>query len=158
MRYILAIASALVLSLLLCTEVVGQHAIALSFEEASAQGIEREELDAHHRDAAHVDSDQAVFPDQQDAVVDAWRGLFGALMSHLQETGIEWETATRGYFRVYANPDGSVRHLLYTLHDGDLNEADGFQEAVNEFASEYNFGLEADEPYAQCGTITLQAP
>lgn len=132
--------------------------VALSFEEAAAHNIERETLDAEHRDAAHADPDQAVFPAQQDAVFEAWRTLFGALMSHLQSADVVWNADTRGYFRVYAHPDGSIRHLLFTLHEGDLGEANGFQEAINEFASEYNFGLETDEPYAQCGTIVLPAP
>ncbi|MES3629636.1 MAG: hypothetical protein PPP56_05660 [Longimonas sp.] len=158
MRHLCAVFSLLVAGLICGPYAAAQQPKALPFDEASAYGVDREALEAEHGDAVHADSTVSVFPDRPDDVIDAWRGMFGALLTHLQAADVDWQQPTRGYFRVYVQPDGSIRHLLYKIHDGDLHQADGFRVALNDFTATYNFGLQADEPYAQCGTVMLQAP
>jgi len=136
--------------------VLGQG-VGLSVTEAETRGISIQTLDAENKSAVHVDSTQAVFTDDEDVKV-----LYNSYVQLLQDLGaflaandFEWDVPRRCYNRIYFTPEGTIDYFLFQFL-GDVENQPSeekqkrFEELVNDFIQDYQFGITAPVKFAQC--------
>jgi hypothetical protein len=108
-----------------------------------------------------IDSRQeavCAFPDKEDKVLEQWSNLHQAFMKYLQEHGFIITENTKFFFRFYFNENGTVAYAGYRVITPAAEEfAEQLKTHLMNFASTFNFGLTANKPYVQCGSVTYQA-
>lgn len=116
------------------------------------------QLESEHGPAAHVDSSQSVFPEQQDKVFESWRALLTDLSGALKAGGFEWSEPLQSYYRFYFNADGTINKVFFKPRDMTDERAEQFGRILNDFAQSYTFPLSANRGFAQCSPATLMPP
>jgi hypothetical protein len=153
---------ALLCNYLLQVVVVSAQPVVLPFHEAEKQGYKFNVLDSLYRDAINVDSTKAVFRTKanEDANYQAWVKLIQSFSSYLYKNGWTTENDVRGFIKVYFAPSGKVEMFFYNMKDASISEEQHrlFKKLIAEMLTDYNYGMQADEQFSQCGQILLKAP
>jgi hypothetical protein len=112
-------------------------------------------LDSMYVSAAHVDKAKCAFPDQGDTVYACWKALLHNMATTLEEKKFVWQNDTKIFIRCYFNENGDIDHCLYNTRDTTFVRFQEFENALKDFASNYNFGLKCDKKYVQCGNTVF---
>lgn len=131
--------------------------LVMSANETTDQGINIEELDSAYTPAIGADSIVTVFQGQEEAYVKAYYSLIHDLSTYLNQHNFRWGEQVRCFNRIYFAAEGTVDYYIYDFkaYLSDEQKAE-FQELINEFMADYQFGLSADQPFAQCSPVNFR--
>lgn len=153
---------ALLCNCLLQAVVVTAQPIVLPFHEAEKQGYDLDVLDSLYRNAVNVDTTKVVFKSKvnEDDNYQAWIKLIQSFSTYLYNNGWKTDKDIRGFIKVYFAPSGKVEMFFYNMKDPAVTEAHHqlFKKLMTEMLTDYNYGLQAEEQFSQCGQILLKAP
>ena len=116
----------------------------LSIAEAETRGLDIAELREEYTVAVEA------FPDEKQALAEAWTELQYTLRDLLQEHGAK-DFGGRSMFNIVLfEPDGRIAWVFYRGLEPD--EEMVFCEVVQRISEDYRFPLHSDAPFSQCGT------
>ncbi len=109
-------------------------------------------LNESYANAGHHDTSKALF--SMEELTPAWIGVLNAINQHLKAEGLKWEGPLPTWQRLYFAEDGTIEIFFYRLRDDTLDEANQelFHKAIESFVQTAQFGLQADQKFAQCGS------
>jgi hypothetical protein len=90
------------------------------------------------------------FPDEKQALAEAWTELQYTLRDLLQEHGAKDFGGRSMFSIVLFEPDGRIAWVFYRGLEPD--EEMVFCEVVQRISEDYRFPLHSDAPFSQCGT------
>jgi len=115
--------------------------------------LEIQKLDSVYVSAVHVDKNQCAFPDKGDTVLACWKIFLQNISDTLKKKNYIWQNETKIFLRSYFNENGNIDYLMYNTRDTSFVRQKEFEDALQNFASSYNFGLKCDKKYVQCGNV-----
>jgi hypothetical protein len=157
-RFLLVRTLLLALFALTSAAAEAQDRLATPLDQEDATLRQIVELDSLYRSAVHSDPEQAVFAGREGDVVQAWGVFLQSLGAFMRAEGMEWSEPIRGYHRFYFAPDGSVDRVLYALRDEDGPHTARYGEVLDAFVRTHRIELTAEEPFAQCSSVTIRPP
>ena len=116
----------------------------LSIAEAETRGLDIAELREEYTVAVEA------FPDEKQALAEAWTELQYTLRDLLQEHGAKDFGGRSMFSIVLFEPDGRIAWVFYRGLEPD--EEMVFCEVVQRISEDYRFPLHSDAPFSQCGT------
>mgnify|MGYP006955599171 FL=1 len=149
-----------ILLLLLSFSFVSQAQQAMSFTQATDQGINLQELDSTYKSGIHSDASKAVFAGQQDEYIQAYYSMLHELSTYLNQNEFKWGGQTRCFNRIYFAEDGSIDYFLYNFKEGEIAEdrLTQFSTLLGQFIKDYKFALSKDVKFAQCSPVNYRDP
>jgi hypothetical protein len=114
-------------------------------------------LDSIYQSGIHVDSSQAVFKNQKE-YYEAYLKMFNQLMNFFKENDFVFEKPVSGFNKIYFNGDGTIKYFFYSIKKDQISEAQEiqFEKILKDFAKNYQFSLQADTGFRQCGSVTYK--
>ncbi len=129
----------------------------IKFEDAEKQGIGYMHLDSMYKSAVHADVNLAVFKTvaQQQSLMAAYGKFIQSLGMFLKENNFKWDKPTRCFNRIYMNANGTVEYFLYHFTEKNVSndKEQQFNKLLTLFVKDHNFGITADEKFAQCSPV-----
>lgn len=132
--------------------------LAISLEEAQAQGINVTVLDSLYASGIHSDSSKAVFGDQQQEYIKAYYAMLHDLNAYLNQNDFRWGGQTRCFNRIYFDETGEIDYFLFNFEEGELDadRQEEFAQLLSEFIVEYKFSLSKNVKFAQCSPVNYR--
>lgn len=129
----------------------------MGFSDAESKINNFHQLDDIYKSAVHSESQLAVFKSQeeQDKHTAAYYHMLKEMGVFLKDNGFQWEQETRCFNRIYFSPTGNVDYFLFQFPPNSLSEdkQNEFAALVEEFISDYTFGVSAKEKFSQCSPV-----
>ena len=91
----------------------GFSQVAMTFEEASQNGMSFTTLDSIYMSGINANPELAVFCANQEEYVLAYKQLLTDLGIYLKEHGFIWDGPTKAFNRIYFNKAGEIDYFLY---------------------------------------------
>lgn len=121
------------------------------FSKDSVEAIEKNFISA-------IDSRKemvSAFPEGHEEVLQHWTDLHATFQKYLQDHKFLFEADTKFFLRFYFNKDGTIARVGYNLKESmEKDTRLKFENHLTSFSSIHNFGMKAQQPYAQCGSVT----
>ncbi|PZR22775.1 MAG: hypothetical protein DI539_04590 [Flavobacterium psychrophilum] len=146
----------LLLSALLLSSYFGYSQIAMPFEQARKEGISPK-VDSIYKSAFDGrEGYPSVFKKKEDIDrhTNAYRGYLKGLGEFLNQNGFKWEETTKGFNRIYIQPDGTIDYFLYSFKNLSADKEKEFGRLLNLYIKDHKFGNPAPEKFAQCSPVT----
>ena len=125
------------------------------FSKDSLEAIEKKFISAIDSRKGFVSA--FPFPERHEEVLQHWSDLHSTFQKYLQDHKFLFETDTKLFLRFYFYKDGTIARVGYNLKDSMENETRlKFENHLASFSNMHNFGMKAQQPYAQCGTVTYK--
>src|ERR1700744_1066013 len=129
----------------------------ITFQDAAKQGISYQHLDSLYKSAVHSDPKLAVFKTKEDQqkLQTAYINFMQGLGAYLKANNFRWEKQVHCFNRIYFAPNGKVDYFLYNFPPGEISAAkeQEFTNLLSQFVKNNQFGLTANERFAQCSPI-----
>jgi hypothetical protein len=94
------------------------------------------------------------FPEGGETVIEHWSDLHTSFQRYLKEKGFEFQSDTKMFLRFYFTNAGDVAYAGYNIKTPFTTEQiREFTDHLTSFSRTYNFGLQAEQAYVQCGTV-----
>lgn len=142
----------LLLTCLLFTSFFGYSQRAMPFEEAKQKGISPE-VDKIYKGALGDDGVFTTEEDKQRHIATYYNFLKG-LGEYLNTNNFKWEDTTKGFNRIYMQPDGTIDYFLYSFKDLPADKEKEFNRLLNLYIKDHKFGSTAPVKFAQCSPVT----
>ena len=145
--------------ILLCFGFTSFGQVGASFNEAKKLGISVKMLDKKHTSAINYVSETKVegpFATRQEEFQEAYISMLQNLGTFLSKNNFKWEKPTKGFNRIYFNPDGSIAYFLYNFKPGEVTseKENQFNTLLNQFIKTYKFPMSCEMKFAQCSPVT----
>ena len=144
------------LACLLLTSFFGYSQTVMSVPEAKEKGL-FPKVDSVYTSAFDGRADhKAVFKKQEDIDkhVDAYHDYLKGLGKFLSDNNFKWEKDTKGWNRIYMQPDGTIDYFIYSLKDIPAEKEKEFRRLLALYIKGHKFGNTAPEKFAQCSSVT----
>jgi len=130
--------------------------VAISISAAKRQGLTVEHLDSVYKSAIHAEADKAVFKTdkEREKLALAYRSFLIDFGSFLSKNSFKWDETTRGWNRIYMQPDGTIDYFLYSVKNLIPAKEAEFERLLNLYIKDNKFGLTAPVKFAQCSSVT----
>lgn len=145
-----------VFTCLLFTSFFSYSQTVLSVPEAKEKGI-FPKVDSIYTSAFDGRADhKAVFKKQEDIDrhIDAYYKFLKEFGIFLHENKFTWEETTKGWNRIYMQPDGTIDYFIYSLKDIPEEKEKEFKRLLGLFIKDHKFGNPAPVKFAQCSSVT----
>lgn len=146
----------LLLSALLLTSFFGYSQTVMSVPEAKEKGI-FPKVDSIYTSAFDGRADhKAVFKKQEDIDkhINAYHDYLKGLGEFLHENNFKWDETTKGWNRIYMQPDGTIDYFIYSLKDVSAEKEKEFRRLLALYIKVHKFGNTAPVKFAQCSSVT----
>lgn len=142
----------LVLSILLLSSYFGYSQTAIPLIEAREKGI-FDNIEKAHTPAL---GDDGVFKTEEDQqkLIDAYHNYLRGLGKFLLENNFKWEVTTKGWNRIYMQPDGTIDYFIYSLKNLSVEKQKEFERLLNLYIKDHKFGISAPVGFSQCSPVT----
>lgn len=139
--------------LTITASVFGQKA--MTFDEATHQGIRISYLDSIYASGIQADSSLSVFKNQEEYIV-TYQTLLHELGIFLHDNGFLWKKPTACFNRIYFSKNGKIDYFLYRFRPDQLTQEQqqAFKKLLNKFIRKYRFGLQGNKKFSQCSPVT----
>ena len=125
----------------------------------SFKGLPKDSIDAIEKKfISAFDSREnfaCAFPKKEKEVKEHWIVLQQTFSEYLKENNFLLADDLRIFLRFYFDKNGAIDYVGYNLHM-PLPKENVFVNHLTQFSNSYRFGMEAKQPYAQCGTVTFK--
>lgn len=139
----------------LCPIAKGQ--IALTFQDAKAQGIDVTLLDSLYKNVFDTDTGKGVFQGKdRERFNVAWVDFHERLMKHLNKNGLYWEKSTWCLNKMYFSKKGEVEYWLFNFNKEDQipqERQELYKKLVLSFCKENKLKMKNNIPFSQCASI-----
>jgi hypothetical protein len=144
------------LSLLMLHHIIANAQLILPLEtmnKDSVQAIEKRFISAYDTRTEI----KCAFPKEGEEVEKQWRVMHTTFQKYLTNQGFTFLSDIKIFLRFYFNTDGTIAHAGYVMRQPVTNELrEQFEKHLGTFSASYNFGMIAQQPYAQCGNVIFQ--
>ncbi len=127
-----------------------------SFKEMSKDSLDQ--IESKYISA--IDSREGfvcAFPQEEEEVIKRWTMLHHQVQEYLKVKKFEFQSDTRMFLRFYFSHHGDIEYVGYNIPATLAPEAvQKFKNHLTAFSGTYNFGMNADKAYVQCGTVTYK--
>lgn len=98
------------------------------------------------------------FPDGEKDVIEHWVALHTAFQQHLKENNFSYSEDMRIFLRFYFSNEGNIQYVGYNTTKLELPKEVmlQFEKHLHTFSEKNSFGMKANVPYVQCGTVTFK--
>lgn len=130
--------------------------VGMSIPAAREKGITIQNLDSVYKSAIHSEADKAVFKteEEQEKLINAYRDFLIDFGDYLLKNNFKWAETTKGWNRIYMQPDGTIDYFLYDLKNIAPAKQQEFNRLLNRYIKSHKFGITAPVKFAQCSPVT----
>ncbi|MHA3788920.1 hypothetical protein ACX0HA_11960 [Flavobacterium hauense] len=142
----------LLLTCLLFTSFFGYSQTVMRVEEAKQNGT----LTKVEKEYKGALGDDGIFKTEQEQQKhrDAYRNYLLDFGKFLEKNNFKWEETTKGWNRIYMQPDGTIDYFLYSFKNLPADKEKEFQRLLGLYIKDHKFGNTAPVKFAQCSSVT----
>jgi len=142
----------LLLTTLLLASVFGYSQTVMPVEEAKQNGL-LIKVEKEYKEAL---GDNGIFKTEADQQkhIETYYNFLKSFGEYLFKNNFKWEEVTKGWNRIYMNPDGTIDFFLYSFKNLPAEKEEEFRRLLYEYVKDHKFGNSAQEKFAQCSPVT----
>lgn len=142
----------LLLASLLLTSFFGYSQTIMRVEEAKQSGL----LTKVEKEYKGALGDDGVFKTEEERqkLIETYQNFLISFGQYLYDNNFKWDETTKGWNRIYMNPDGTIDYFLYSLRNIPAEKEAEFQRLLSLYIKDHKFGITAPEKFAQCSPVT----